>query len=105
MDGFLYLVAGEALRVALKAEIGVPAAGDVRTTPRAMDDALASPAVQTFDGGGRDRRARRASASVVTFTSATVRRQARRPRPGALVLQETVLELRARASPSPGSCD
>ena len=51
-DGFFDPVGAETLLVALKAEIGVPAAGDRRSTGRRMHDALISLATRALDGGG-----------------------------------------------------
>ena len=55
--GFLSPLAAEALKVALLAEIGVPALGDTRTHPQRMHDALASIAARALDGGGLGRHA------------------------------------------------
>ncbi len=52
LDGFMDPVGAETLLVALKAEIGVPAAGDLRSTGRRMHDALISLATRALDGGG-----------------------------------------------------
>ena len=51
LDGFLDPVGAEALLVALKAEIGVPAAGDLRGTGRRMHDALVSLAMRALSSG------------------------------------------------------
>ena len=81
LDGFLDPVTAEAVLVALKAEIGVPAASDPRRTGRRMHDALASLAARALDGGGLGVLASVRPRSWSTSTT-TPSRRARTPRDG-----------------------
>ena len=76
LTGFIPLIAGEALRTALRAETGVPSASDTRSVGQRQADALASIVTRALDGGGMGRHASVRPQVVVHVPYATLEAKA-----------------------------
>lgn len=87
--GFLDPVSGEALRTALRAEIGIPSAADVRTIGQRQHDALASIVQRVLGGGSLGRHASVRPQVVVHVPLATVEARASAAGIPPAVLQES----------------